>query len=519
MKHWFKTHWRDLCILLTCVVVAIALNLPAYRYASQDAAQLNVLSNDEWVFQDFLETQFFRSLANHDLYTLVTLHDGWGYGSLFWYVYGLLSWPFHAWLPFQYYLISLRCISAAWLGVSLFFVIKSIWLIRQKYAPAVLGAAFVLAMPAYYFYTKAFSVEFMAAAIGLAGIYFMLSRKFPLAFICLGIAVGLKLPFVLFLPVAGIAMLVWYRGIKQFLYCSVAFGLGFVLANPYVLTLGRDGINFYIHTVQANMLDNATGHGVSITGVDYTAWFNSVITVDYLPLGLLLVCVGFILFNLWQSLHKRHYSVLMTIAALLLFVLYIIVSVKKLWFWYLFPGLLLLPVGIFTVRFGRFAKYELPVLGLLVLAVFGMNVQRIATNYQSLRAREFSESFQRQVRSKEQFETWLSEQTLEPISILKSPYIYFDQTPYPTSLVRGLYGNLDQSDLVSYQPNLLLIQKNFGFTQPDDIVQTWTSYVDIVAERDFFTQLTSTGVVAEDGLQYQFSLVLDTEDFLVYQRL
>ncbi|MBI4407062.1 MAG: hypothetical protein HY565_01000, partial [Candidatus Kerfeldbacteria bacterium] len=73
--------------------------------------------------------------------------------------------------------------------------------------------------------------------------------------------------------------------------------------------------------------------------------------------------------------------------------------------------------------------------------------------------------------------------------------------------------------LVSYQPNLLLIQKNFGFTQSDDVVQTWTSYADIVAERDFFTQLTTTGIVAEDGLSYQFSLVLDTEDFLVYQKL
>ncbi|MBI4407869.1 MAG: hypothetical protein HY565_05230, partial [Candidatus Kerfeldbacteria bacterium] len=443
MRQWFKTYQRDLLILLACIVVSIAINLPAYWYASSDAAQLNVLSNDEWVFQDFLETQFFRSLTNHDLYTLVTLHDGWGYGSLFWYAYGLVSWPFHAWLPFQAYLISLRCISAAWLGVSLFFVIKSIWLIRQKYAPAVLGAAFILAMPAYYFYTKAFSVEFMAAAIGLAGIYWLLSKKFPLVFICLGMAVGLKLPFVLFLPVAGVAMLIWYRGIKKIIYCAAAFGLGFILANPYLVTLGRTGINFYIHTVQSNMLDNASGHGLSITGIDYAAWFSSVITVDYLPLGLVIICTGFVLYNLWQSAWQRQYTVWLAVSAMILFMGYIMLTVNKLWFWYLFPAGLLLPIGIFTVRFGRWAKYELPVLGLLVLVVFGVNAQRIQTNYQSLRAREFSESFQRQVRSAEQFDGWLSQQTFEPISILKSPYIYFDQTPYPTSLVRGLYGNLD----------------------------------------------------------------------------
>ncbi len=519
MRQFLKTYQRDALILLACIVVCIAINLPAYWYASSDAAQLNVLSNDEWVFQDFLDVMFFRALANHDPYTLVTLHDGWGYGSLFWYVYGTLSWPFHAWLPFQAYLISLRCISAAWLGVSLFFVIKSIWLIRQKYLPAVLGALFILAMPAYYFYTKAFSVEFMAAAIGMAGIYWLLSKKFPLAFLCLGIAVGLKLPFVLFLPVAGVAMLIWYRGIQKIIYCAAAFGLGFVLANPYLVTLGRTGINFYIHTVQANMLDNATGHGGSITGVDYQAWFNTVIVVDYLPLVFVIMCTLLGLWNLWQSARQRQYTVWLAVSAMMLFTGYIILTVNKLWFWYLFPAGLLLPIGIFTVRFGRWAKYELPVLGLLVVVLFAINAPTINKNYQSLKTREFSDSFQVQVRSKEQFEIWLSQQAIEPISILKSPYIYFDQTPYPTSLVRGVYGNLDVSDLISYQPNLLLIQKNFGFLKPDADVQQWTSYPDIVAERTFFTELTTNGVVGEDGLHYQFNLVLETEDFFVYQRL
>ncbi|EKD78616.1 MAG: hypothetical protein ACD_41C00311G0001, partial [uncultured bacterium] len=121
-----RQHTKDALILFGFIGLCIGINLPAYWHVSASTVMLNVLSGDESVYYGWLEG-FYILLQNHDLYGLMVFKDPWGYGTLFWYVYGLLSWPVHQFGSFTAVIILLRSISAAWLGVSLFFIYKIIY--------------------------------------------------------------------------------------------------------------------------------------------------------------------------------------------------------------------------------------------------------------------------------------------------------------------------------------------------------------------------------------------------------
>lgn len=516
------------------MAVYVLINLPAYWHVSADQAILNTLSSDEGAYYGWLQG-FYDSLQNGAVWAVLTFKDPWGYGSLFWYSYGLLNWPIHALGSFTYEIIFLRIISAAWLGIAAFFIYKIIYNRRQNHIIALLSALTLLTAPAYYFYFKAFSAEFMTLAVGMASIYYVVKddfvggRNYLIAVTLLGIAIGLKVSLLIFLPIYGLYMVWVYRqrSLTAFIkFCALAgsgLGIGFVACNPYVVLEGRTGLNYFVSMVLLNMNDNATGHGASIVGIDYQAWYNNVITPEFYPAVLLivfLIAYGLVIVTEYR---QKRYTALLLLSLALLYSLYIIVTVKKLWLWYLFPGMALLPLGLFLIPWQRYSrlkkywKYEPVLLSLVLLAATGLQADAIQAKYQEFTSRDTSTAIQDKTAAKEEFDRWLIANQKSDLAILKSPYIYFDPAPYTNISIIPIVGSMEPTSFASFHPDLLLIEKNYGFLRPDAEIKDMTSYPQLVAERDFFTQLTTTGATLNDTL-FTYELVLETAGFYVYER-
>lgn len=396
---WAKLH-INILILVGFIGLCISINLPAYWHVSASTTMLNTLSGDEGVYYDWL-TGFYALLQNHDIYGLMVFKDPWGYGTLFWYVYGLFTWPIYQFGSFTAVIIILRCISAIWLGVSLFFIYKIIYQLRQQRSVALLGALMLLTAPGYYFYFKAFSAEFMLLAFSLASIYYLVKdawvggRNYLIALGLLGIAIGLKVALLLFVPIYVCYALWIYRKlmirtwIRRIVLAGICLGIGFALCNPYLVITNRTGVNYYFNLVRINMLDNATGHGTDISGIDYQAWYREVITHDFFPTALIVIFVIAYLLTIIQEGRRRQYTAALLLILTLGYSLYIMLQVKKLWAWYLFPGMSLLPIGLYIMNFQdytwlkKYIKFQPYILALLVIFNLVWNRHVIQTQYVS----------------------------------------------------------------------------------------------------------------------------------------
>lgn len=397
---------KDALILLGLICLCIGINLPAYWHVSASTTMLTILSGDEAVYYGWLEG-FYTLLQNHDIYGLMVFKDPWGYGTLFWYVYGVISWPIDWFNSFPAVIILLRCISAAWLGVSLFFIYKIIHQLGQPRSIALLGAIMLLTAPGYYFYFKAFSAEFILLAFSLASVYFLIKdawtggRCYLISLVLLGIAIGLKVALLLFVPIYGGYILFVHRQhlvTTRFMHYLIKAGMclliGFIICNPYVLITHRSGANYYYNLLRINMTDNATGHGTDITGIDYQAWYHSVVLPKFFPLPILLLFIMGYSLSIVSQFKRKQYSAIVLLSLSILYCLYIMLQVKKLWAWYLFPGISLLPIGLYLVNFAdyawlkKYAKIQPFTLALLVMISLYWNLSAIRTAYMEFIGRD-----------------------------------------------------------------------------------------------------------------------------------
>lgn len=526
---------RDFLVGLLLITVAILVNLPAYLQVTHDRAMLNVLSLDEWSYATFLDSNFYSKFKFPDIFSIITISDPWGYGSLFWMVSGFFGLPAYAFHSFPAEIISLRILSAIWLGITLFFVYKIIFALRNDWRNALLGALALLCIPAYYFYSKAFSAEFMASAFAIASFYYLVldqgqgTRSFYVAIGLLAIGAGVKISILTFAPVFIVYFLVIYRQrleelIKVGLISLGIFFVCFIMTNPFLVISGSQGRNHYKSLLIANMEDNRAGHGQSIEGIDSQAWYKTVIQPDFLPpVFILLASIGYFL-TITQQRRRDDNRAVILLAGALLFIFYTIGSVKKLWGWYLFPPFFLSLIGLYAINFNsydwlkKYRRLEKPLLLLITLALLYSSYPAIIKRYAEVQSREKNPVFQAKVRSQTVFQDWLKTQAQPPKHILKSPYIYFDGTSYPELAVSEIWGTLRETSLKSYRPDLLLIEKDYGFLLPDEQISKWTSYPDILEERKLFSQLTNSEVRI-DSERFSYRQTLETEAFLVYRRI
>lgn len=532
-----KDFQKDLLIFCGLVVLAILVNLPAYLYVKSDKAMLNVLALDEWEFQNFLESRFFLPLSNGHFKDIVLLQDGWwGYGSLFWHIFGILTFPVHLFGSFPAEIVSLRIISAAWLGVGLFFVYKIIHLLTEKRFHAILGALSILTFPAFYFYTKSFSPEFMASALGVASVYYVLKDRFTLrrsffiAWFLLGLAIGVKASLIIFFPAFFLSTLLacWNRAVREcvkiFVIAGMVFGIAFIASNPFLLINPREGGNVYVTNLVQNLATNKYGKGLPVDDITPAVWMKEIVQNEFLPLGLFALVLAAFMLSIAENTPHRRNALLFVFGTMGVYLLYIIVSVNKLWSWYLFPAFFLLPIGFYTLQFEhhrwlrRYARFQTPVLLLFLAALFFINVDVTRARYREVAAREMNESFLVKQRSKKEFDQWLAKSPKKNFTILKSPYIYFDPTPYPILAVNPIWGTMRETHFLAYHPDLLLFERNYSFLKDDAEIANWPSYPDILKERELFQTVTGEGLVV-DGQRYQYRQILETESFYVYERL
>ncbi|MFA5995918.1 MAG: glycosyltransferase family 39 protein [Patescibacteria group bacterium] len=505
----------DALILISFIVVCMAINLPAYLYVKTDAAMLNVLSLDEWVFTNFLDRAWYQPLQAHNPHVFLNLDNSWGYGTLFWYVYGTIGLIPHFFMSFPAEILTMRLLSSIWLGVTIFFIYKIILLLRASRINAVLGALAILAMPAFYFYYKAFSIEFMTMAFSTASVYYLLKNPFNkrnvyFTLILLGIAVSLKISLLLFVPVFIFYLLIvyWQRSLGTFVYLMLFSALlfcgTFLISNPTLLASGKPAMVRYINVTKTIMEDNRTGHNGLFTGVNYQTWYTDIISKDFLPTSfLILSIIVFIYLGIRASKHNDH-RLLFLFCLWFSYTSYIIITVHKLWNWYLFPSFVFVLIGIFTINFKelfwlkKYEKYEKMCLIIFVIVLFSINVDKIIAQYAEIAGRETSANFQNKIVAKQQFEQWLYQQNKNNLVILKTAYVYFDPTPFNGIKIYPIWGNLDETQLINYQPKLILIEKNTG---SNEILQ----------------RLTTDGIFVKNVF-FHYKVTFETNNFYVYER-
>lgn len=535
-QRWFTRQRQiDLLTLLACVLLAVGVNWVALQAVSSDRAMLNILSLDEWAYADFLNWAFYAAVSPFDPAPIAALHDPFGYGTIFWYLYGAVGALPHFLGSFHAEILTYRLFSMVWLGVAMWLLYKIVWLVRREVWQARLAAATLLVLPGFYFYDKVFSAEFLHVALCLATLYtFLVYQQTGLRKWCywaalwFGIAIGLKVSAIVFLPVIVFGF-IWQernttllKGVRWLTYSALFTIVGFFIANPYIVLLRRDGANIYLSGIRQNLISNATNHGGSTVGLGASAWLHDVLIPIFFPewflilllLGLLIVC--------YQQRTQLKYTAVIFGSALL-YTGYIMLSVKKLWSWYLLPGVALLAIIPMMIDYKKLGLkkswYSVACLGALLAALLFTNLPDIQARYQEFLHRETKPEFQLKQRAKEQFDAWLTTQPYSQVTILKSPYIYFDDTKFAERqlAVATIWGNLSESYITGYQPTLLLIEKNYGFTADDSVVSSWSSFPGIQGERLLFAQLIGSGLEVA-GVRYHYTQVFETDNFTVYAR-
>lgn len=521
---------RDGLVFIGCMIMSLGLNIPVYGYNSTNISQLSVLSIDEWAYYSTLEQSIYDPLfLRHELSSVLTFNSI--YGSLFWYVYALLTAPFHTPEQFTIHLITLRTISALWLGVAVFFVYKLILRVHQHWLSALLGACALFTMPALYFYAKPFSPEFMATALGLAALYALvrdapkLGRWWFVGTFVLGLAIGTKLSLGLYVTAALMTAVVAFRRREWdawFGRCSIGVLLmvsAFLISNPYIVGDRVTGWEHFMNNVQAVLLDNATGHG---TGQDITweQWW-PFLQEQFWPAGLLLLGLAAYLTASVQTVRRKNYQIIVLAGTCVVAALYIFLRTNVLWTWYLFPSAFLFVIGLGTVCWEtipvlrRWVRYEPAVLVCLMGLALIWTLPKIVQQYKEVAERERTPAFQTKIFSNEMFRQWLLQYRYSHLNILKSPYIYLDLNDFITINVinvMNIFGTFSENHIKGIEPELLLVQKKYDFLDPE------ASGPDMQAARSLYTQLTTSGVQLGETW-YRYRLALETDDFYVYERI
>lgn len=508
------------------LILVMATILPSYVKVSSNEATLNVLSLDEWAFFDYMRGQVIPKIRSFSP-TVLLIKDNWGYGSIYYMIFGLVSLPAFLFSSFSVQIISLRIISLVFLALALFAIYKILRL-EQSSLIAVLGSVMLLLFPGFHFFWKPFSAEFISLSIMLWGVYFFLTglNRFKKvsnwSFLLFGVAAGIKL---LALPsITGVMiylLLFWRQTIKKrlsaFPMAAFFLGLGFLLANPFTLTPA--GRNHFLSLIKQNLTSNSTAHGQVATTENIYKWYFEVIDQEYMPVWLLGLMVFAIVFKVIQEIiiNKEIKWVTFFAGLFLINLLYITLNVKTLYYWYLFPAFAFILPAFLSIT-SKQSKHYIFTLLLIIIFQGLTGIPRIVEKHSSWRGLEKSEKFLVNKQSGETIADYITSSDLKPRSVLKTAYLYLDQSKLKGVIVNTEWGYLNEKMLTSYMPDLIIYQKNYGIFFPDTQVSEWTSYQDIVHGREVYNRLLGRGIKIGPNV-FKYSKLMETEDAIVLKRV
>lgn len=506
---------------------ALSLLFIPYLRVSENMAVLNALSLDEWAYLDFMNKSVYPHLANLNARVLF-MRDNWGYGSSFYLVYGLFSLPAYVLGSTTTKIITLRTISIFFLAISLFFIYAIVRL-RKGVFPALLAASSLMLFPAFYFFTKPFSAEFIMLAFLTASVYFyikdngQLRRDFFIGSALFGFALGAKISVLpSFFAIALYYSLFWRKKplkqvLKPVLGALLLLVFAFLLSNLFLLRPG--GLTHFVAELRQNLESNRTAHGYNASRVNFSTWYTDAILPHYMPV----LFLGFVLLAFFLGAYlefkNKNLRKISTLSFFLFVVnlLYIILTVKKISYWYLFPAFAFVPISVFSLPLKNRFSYLVVALAFPIL-LLSTNLKYFDVKYRAWFAKETSVPFLKNKRSGERIQDFISTLQPQPDSILRTAYLYFDSERFPETSVHTEWGYLNEKMLSSAKPDLILYQKNYGVFTPDEIAREWTSYEKLLRGRALYTALVNSGVEI-DGEMYRYTLTLETEDAFVLKRI
>lgn len=518
---WLET----VAVLLLIVGLTVGLNLPAFLVVTDSWSQLNILSIDEWSYHRAIDPMV-SALASRNLHDLLFYQGLWGYGYLFFLLFGIVLVPFSLLGDVTGQIVAARIVSVLFLALSI-FAVYGILRLRQARIVALVGALALLLLPGFYFYTKAFSPEFMAAAPLLWAYYFLFADRyrqgprFVVSALLFGVAVGIKTSAAMFGPILVLAFLLWpdvslVTRLRQGVLYVILAGLAFLLTNPFLLV--SEGREYFAEQLRQNLADNRAAHGYNAAGVTLLAWYREGIRHDFMNLTLLgLTALAFLKgsFDEWR---QRSPVKLVTLVGLswLVSLLYITLTVNKIWTWYLFPTFLLSTVGLFAMSWPskRVAAMTLSVVVALLVVTNG---PAIVGKYQYRLQAEEDPTYVAQKQSYDAVASYLDALPSTPADILKTAYVYFEEEHFPAASVHPMWGSFSPSHLTAYHPDVILYEKGYDIFEDDETIQSWSSAGEVFAGRELYRELLGDGVTI-DGQDFRYELVFETDTVFVLQR-
>ena len=216
-------------------------------------------------------------------------------------------------------------------------------LLEKQSKPISLLAVFGLAtMPGFWIYGTWFHPDWSMTAALLAAIFaftrdhWQLNKQYWIGCLCLGLAVGIKLQALTFVPLLGLYLLQAHQHTywQRFKTCILGLGIvigTFLLCNPYLIH--PEGRIAFFRALNINMISNTSNHGVG-TAVSLHEKLSGAIGMYFFRPELAIILCGILLamgYRFWISL-KKPSSMMDAVAVITtLNLIYLLFAVNKNW--------------------------------------------------------------------------------------------------------------------------------------------------------------------------------------------
>lgn len=531
---------KNIGIAILCVAVVVVVTLPLTT-SYLDPSNLILKSIDEDAFQGVLY-RMHDGINSHDL-TEMAVGAFLGYGWFYFFSLAVITFPFSSfvWDNAAVVIFIPRLYSVITAGLSLFLIYK-IARLQVQPLPAGIIAALLLTLPAFYTNAGWMHPDHPVVAGMLATFYFLcrdklaFKRNFYLALVFLGISLATKLTALVFLIVplvhVGYGWISKHRSLPQTLWAGLKTLIipvvTFVIVTPTALMRGRVGE--IIAALQTASADNKIAHGYDASAVTIAALLDKVITTYYMPLGILLLTCGLFIYGGWKEWQQRSLQpiVLLSGSWFILFLLYNLTQVNKLWHHYYLPVFLFAPLAYLAIRQIKIIanKYNLA-LGILLLIQLTTLAPAIAielTTTQAPDSRDYGAEVDplHNQTVVDHAVAVLAKHGIQPHTVLVSPRLPFPREPYglTADTLHRIYGMLSEAHIsgAGYPDVIVLDKGDYYFISPDDPqIVAMTSYVEILAGQAYVAKLKTGYTLSLDPLVH-YEIIADDNLILLLQR-
>lgn len=137
--------------------------------------QLLASIHDEYMFMEMI-INIQKMILNNDLVGLTRLGLHFGYGSLFWSLYAIIGLPFSLY-SFAAQVFALRLLSSVLKCGSILLLFTVLY--EKSWAYAMLGVAFLMTLPGFYFYGKVISPTYLQMFLLTLSLFYLFKREEP----------------------------------------------------------------------------------------------------------------------------------------------------------------------------------------------------------------------------------------------------------------------------------------------------------------------------------------------------